>query len=215
MQVHNVSYTYLKSINLYEGVFIMKYGYARVSSNGQHLDAQIKQLEENACDKIFKEKVSGRQKNNRVEFQKLLDTVQANDTIVVTKLDRFARSTKDALSTIEMLNEKEVNLIVLNMGGDKVDTSSAIGKLMITVLSGIAEFEADMIKERQIEGIELAKQRGVYKGRPTKYTSKHKGLQHAVELYKNRDINKLTVNEISEITNVSRATLYRNINNFM
>ncbi|WP_397539810.1 recombinase family protein [Rummeliibacillus pycnus] len=191
----------------------MKYGYARVSSTGQHLDAQIKQLKENDCDKIFKEKVSGRQKNNRIEFQKLLDVVQTNDTIVVTKLDRFARSTKDALSTIEMLNVKSVNLIVLNMGGDKVDTSSAIGKLMITVLSGIAEFEADMIKERQLEGIEFAKKRGVYKGRPEKYTDKHMGLKHAIELFNHRDENKLTVNEIAEITNVSRATLYRKVNN--
>ncbi|MGE7630494.1 recombinase family protein [Bacillus cereus] len=65
-----------------------------------------------------------------------------------TRTDRFARSTKDALNTIEYLNSKEVALIVLNMGGDKIDTSTAIGKLMITILSGIAEFEADIIKER-------------------------------------------------------------------
>lgn len=194
-----------------EKVINIKYGYARVSSVGQNLDVQLNKLEENHCEKIFREKVSGRQKNNRVQFQKLIDTVQANDTIVVTKLDRFARSTKDALSIIEMLNEKQVNLIVLNMGGDRVDTSSAIGKLMITVLSGIAEFEADMIKERQLEGIELAKKRGVYKGRPEKYTDKHKGLHHAIELFNHRDENKLTVNEIAEITNVSRATLYRKV----
>ncbi|MCU5086362.1 recombinase family protein [Bacillus cereus] len=87
--------------------------------------------------------------------------MQEGDVIVVTKLDRFARSTKAALNTIEYLNGKGASLIVLNMGGDKVDTSTAIGKLMITVLSGIAEFEADMIKERQLEGIEEARQRGV------------------------------------------------------
>ncbi|MDD1513808.1 recombinase family protein [Priestia megaterium] len=134
------------------------------------------------------------------------ETVQKGDTIVVTKLDRFARSTKDALSTIEYLNNKGVSLVVLNMGGDKVDTATAIGKLMITVLSGIAEFEADMIKERQLEGIEEAKKRGVYKGRPAKYTEKHRGLQHAIELFHNRDTNKLTVKEIEEITKISRAT---------
>ncbi|WP_242057280.1 recombinase family protein [Guptibacillus hwajinpoensis] len=70
---------------------------------------------------------------------------------MVTKLDRFARSSKGALAIIELLNDKQVNLIVLNMGGEKVDISTAIGKLMITVLSGIAVFETDMIKERQLE----------------------------------------------------------------
>jgi DNA invertase Pin-like site-specific DNA recombinase len=96
--------------------------------------------------------------------------VQEGDTIVVTKLDRFARITKDALNTIEYIKSKRVSLIVLNMGGDKIDTGTAKGKLMITVLSGITEFEADMIKERHLEGIVEAKQRGVYKGRPKKYT---------------------------------------------
>ena len=187
----------------------MKYGYARVSSVGQNLTAQIRQLEEVGCDLVFKEKVSGRKKEEREQFNILLETVQKGDTIVVTKLDRFARSTKDALSTIEYLNNKGVSLVVLNMGGDKVDTATAIGKLMITVLSGIAEFEADMIKERQLEGIEEAKKRGVYKGRPAKYTEKHRGLQHAIELFHNRDTNKLTVKEIEEITKISRATLYR------
>ena len=191
----------------------MKYGYARVSSVGQNLTAQIRQLEEVGCDLVFKEKVSGRKKEEREQFNILLETVQKGDTIVVTKLDRFARSTKDALSTIEYLNNKGVSLIVLNMGGDKVDTGTAIGKLMITVLSGIAEFEADMIKERQLEGIEEAKKRGVYKGRPAKYTEKHRGLQHAIELFHNRDTNKLTVKEIEEITKISRATLYRAVRN--
>lgn len=187
----------------------MKYGYARVSSLAQNLTAQIRQLEEVGCDLVFKEKVSGRKKEDREQFNILLEKVQKGDTIVVTKLDRFARSTKDALSTIEYLDNKGVSLIVLNMGGDKVDTGTAIGKLMITVLSGIAEFEADMIKERQLEGIEEAKKRGVYKGRPTKYTEKHRGLQHAIELFDNRDTNKMTVKEIEEITKISRATLYR------
>ncbi|MBE7122995.1 recombinase family protein [Bacillus cereus] len=187
----------------------MKYGYGRVSSVGQNLSAQIKQLQEAGCNIIFKEKVSGRKKEDREQFNLLLEKVQEDDTIVVTKLDRFARSTKDALNTIEYLNNKGVALIVLNMGGDKIDTSTAIGKLMITVLSGIAEFEADMIKERQLEGIEEAKQRGVYKGRPKKYTVNNRGLQYALELFHNRASNKMTVKDIEAITKISRATLYR------
>lgn len=189
----------------------MRYGYGRVSGLHQNLSAQLKQLEDYNCDYIFKEKISGRRKENRSEFNKLLERVTKNDTIVVTKLDRFARSTKDALSTIELLNEKGVGLVVLNMGGDKIDTTTAIGKLMVTVLSGIAEFEADMIKERQMEGIALAKERGVYRGKPKKYTENHKGLQYALKLMAERDSNKMTTNEICEITKISRATLYRAI----
>lgn len=189
----------------------MKYGYARVSSSSQNLDAQIKQLKGVRCEKIFQEKISGRQKEGRRQLRILLETVKEGDSIVVTKLDRFARSTKDALSTIEELNEKGVALIVLNMGGDRVDTSTAIGKLMITVLSGIAEFEADMIRERQLEGIQEAKRRGVYKGRPKKYTEKNPSLNHAIELFNERSINKKTVKEIEEITKISRATIYRAI----
>lgn len=190
----------------------MKYGYARVSSSGQNLTAQIKQLQEAGCETIYKEKVSGRGTENREQFKQLLKKVKESDTIVVTKLDRFARSTKDALTTIEYLNSKGISLIVLNMGGDKIDTGTAIGKLMITVLSGIAEFEADMIRERQLEGIEEAKKRGVYKGRPKKYTERNAKLQHALELFKNRSNENgktKTVKEIEAITGVSRATLYR------
>ncbi|MDR7076125.1 DNA invertase Pin-like site-specific DNA recombinase [Neobacillus niacini] len=187
----------------------MKYGYGRVSTAGQNLTAQIKQLQEAGCKTIYKEKVSGKKKENREQFNLLLETVQEGDSIVVTKLDRFARSTKDALNTIEYLNSKKVSLIVLNMGGDKIDTGTAIGRLMITVLSGIAKFEADMIKERQVEGIEEAKLRGVYKGRPKKYTKNNRGLQYALELFRNRATNKMTVKEIEEITKISKATLYR------
>lgn len=80
---------------------------------------------------------------------------------------------------------------------------------MITVLSGIAEYEADRIKERQLDGIEEAKKRGVYKGRPKKYTENNRGLQYAIKLFNNRAINKMRVKEIEEITKISRATIYR------
>ncbi|AYV67626.1 resolvase [Niallia circulans] len=192
----------------------MKYGYARVSSSGQHLTAQIKQLQEAECESIFKEKVSGRKTENREQFKLLLETVKDGDTIVVTKLDRFARSTKDALDTIDYIKSKGVSLIVLNMGGDKLDTGTAIGKLMVTVLSGIAEFEADLIRERQIEGIEEAKKRGVYKGRPKKYTEKNAKLKHALELFNSRNNEGAkikTVKDIEAITGISRATIYRAI----
>ncbi|MFB5663723.1 recombinase family protein [Alteribacillus sp. HJP-4] len=187
----------------------MIYGYSRVSSKGQNLQVQIDNLKEFGCEKIFKEKISGRSMNQRKQFNKLLDTVSDGDTIVVTKLDRFARSTKDALNTIDFLNNKGVFLVVLNMGGEKVDTRTPIGKFMVTMLAGVAEFEADMIRERQLEGIEKAKERGVYKGRPKTYTNNHKGLESALDDLQNRDKNGLTVNEICETYKISRATLYR------
>ncbi len=186
----------------------MLYGYARVSSKGQNLDAQVSQLKEYGCERILKEKVSGRT-TERKQFQALLESVQPGHTVVVTKLDRFARSTKDALSIIDQLNKRSVALVVLNMGSDTLDTSTAIGKLMVAMLAGIAEFEADMIKERQLEGIALAKQRGVYKGRPKTYTQYHKGLEYALKLLAEREQNQMTVDEICKITSISRATLYR------
>ena len=187
----------------------MIYGYARVSSTTQSLETQAAQLTAYGCQKIFQEKLSGRSLKHRTQFAALLDHVTAGDTVVVTKLDRFARSTQDALNTMATLTERGVSLVVLNMGGDVVDTSTAIGKLLITVLAGIAEFEADLIKERQLEGIAAAKARGVYKGRPRTYTAHHKGLAHALELLSARDANHLTVNDICAMTQVSRATLYR------
>ena len=187
----------------------MIYGYARVSSTTQSLDTQVAQLTAYGCEKIFQEKLSGRSLKHRAQFSALLDRVTTGDTVVVTKLDRFARSTQDALNTMATLTQRGVSLVVLNMGGDVVDTSTAIGKLLMTVLAGIAEFEADLIKERQIEGIAAAKARGVYKGRPRTYTAHHKGLVHALELLASRDTNHLTVNDICAMTRVSRATLYR------
>ena len=139
----------------------------------------------------------------------LLDQVTSGDTVVVTKFDRFARSTQDALNTMAGLTERGVSLVVLNMGGNVVDTSTAIGKLLITVLAGIAEFEEDLINERQIGGIATAKARGVYKGRLRTYTAHHTGLVHALELLAARDTNHLTVNAMCAMTQVSGATLYR------
>lgn len=184
----------------------MVYGYARVSSKDQSLASQVKQLKEYGCEKIFKEKVSGRRKEDRKEFVKLLDIVKSGDTLVVTKLDRFARSLKDALNTASELQEKGVTLVILNVG--QIDNTPT-GRLFFHILSAVAEFEADMIRERQREGIEEAKKRGVYKGRPLTYTEKHAGLQQALEWFFNRDKCKKTVDEICEITKISKSTLYR------
>ena len=190
------------------------YGYARVSSAQQDLSIQLQQLKSFKCNKIYEEKVSGKNTDNRKEFLKLIEITKPGDFIVVCKLDRFARSTTDALNTIDKLNKKNVGLIVLNMGSGTdtpLDTTSAMGKLLLIMLSAVAEFELSLSKERQAEGIFQAKQRNVYKGRPRRFGVHHKGLQHALKLFNERDVNKMTVSEIVEITKVGRSTLYNAI----
>lgn len=184
----------------------MKYGYARVSSRQQHLTTQKNTLKEAGADKIYSEKVSGKSIDDRAQLNKLLNLVKHGDTIIVTKLDRLARSLQEGIQIIDELNSKGVTLNVLNMG---VFNDTASSKLIRNMLLAVAEFERELILERQLEGIERAKERGVYQGRPKTYTDKHKGLQHALELFNDRDNNKLTVDEIAEITNISRATIYR------
>ena len=106
----------------------MIYGYTRGRSTTQNLGTQVAQLTAYGCQKIFQEKLSGRSLKHRAQFSALLDRLTMGDTVVVTKLDRFARSTQDALNTMATLTEREVSLGVLNMGGEVVDTSTAIGK---------------------------------------------------------------------------------------
>ncbi|UED70681.1 recombinase family protein [Brevibacillus sp. HD3.3A] len=186
----------------------MIYGYARVSSTGQSTEIQIESLNTYGCDKLFTEKISGRKKDNREQFNLLMETTKEGDTIVVTKLDRMARNTRDALDIIESLREKGVALVILNMGGQVVDTSTPVGKMMITMLAAVAEFEADMIRERQMEGIQAAKERGAFRGRAPKYTPDSKELQQAIELVKKRNDTGMSMDMIAKACGMSRKTLY-------
>ncbi|QOS97805.1 recombinase family protein [Brevibacterium sp. JNUCC-42] len=138
----------------------------------------------------------------------LMETVTKGDTIVVTKLDRMARNTRDALDIIESLREREVSLVILNMGGQEVDTSTPIGKMLIAMLAAVAEFEADMIKERRDEGIQAAKERGAFKGRAPKYTSDSKELQQAIDLVRKRNDTGMSMDMIAKVCGMSRKTLY-------
>ena len=146
-------------------------GYARVSTKDQNLTAQLKQLKEAGADKIFQEKVSG-VKEDRPELTALLEYVRDGDTVIITKLDRIARSTKHLLSIAEALEKKGVEFKVLNIN---LDTSTPTGKLMLTMLAAIASFEREMMLERQYEGIREAKANGKYKGR--KPTAREKSDQ--------------------------------------
>jgi DNA invertase Pin-like site-specific DNA recombinase len=149
-------------------------GYARVSTEDQHLDAQLEQLHQAGCKRIFKEKASG-VKVDRPQLAAMLDYVREGDTVIACKLDRIARSTKHLLEIVETpetLERKGVAFRVLNIN---LDTSSPTGKLMLTMLGAIATFEREMMLERQREGIAKAKERGQYKGR--KPTAREKADQ--------------------------------------
>lgn len=181
------------------GEFSLKYGYARVSTIQQDLQVQLQQLEKENCDKIFSEKYTGTNKK-RPEFQKLLDMLQEGDTLVVTKLDRFARSTQDALETIKDLFERNIKIHVLNMG---VIENTETGRLIFTIFSAFAEFERDMIVERTQEGKIIAKQNPDFReGRPKKFSKKQ--INHALSL-----LEKHSYKQVEDMTGISISTLVR------
>jgi len=149
-------------------------GYARVSSVGQSLDVQLSQLGEAGCEKVFSEKRSGRSTDGRDELERALDYVRDGDVFVVTRLDRLARSITDLHAIIGKLATKGVAFRALQQGG--LDTTRSEGRLMLNILASFAEFEADLRKERQADGIAKAKAAGVYKGRPATIDRDH--VQH-------------------------------------
>ena len=139
-----------------------KYGYARVSSAGQDLSLQIEALEQYGCDTIRKETISGTSIKGRDELKILLEFLREGDQLVVTRIDRLARSIRDLQNIVHTLKNKGV---VLKATEQPVDTSTSAGKAFLDMLGVFAEFETNLRKERQMEGIRSAKERGVYKGR--------------------------------------------------
>lgn len=141
----------------------MLVGYARVSSGSQSLDVQLEALAVAGCEKVFSEKKSGTSAAERTALQDALDFVREGDTLVVTRLDRLARSSIDLHNIIARLTKKGVKFRCLQQSG--VDTDTGMGKLVLAILGAVAEFETDIRKERQREGIEKAKAAGKYRGR--------------------------------------------------
>ena len=176
------------------------YGYARVSGTSQDLDSQIAELKERGgATVIYQEKVTGTTRD-RTEFNRLLDTIGAGDTLVVTKLDRFARSAEDAITVIKALVKRNVRVHILNMG---IVEDTPTGRLMLTILAGFAEFERDMIVERLSEGKAVARQRPDFReGRPRKYSKKQ--INFALKLLENN-----SYSQVEEMTGISKATLTR------
>jgi len=149
---------------------MMKIGYARVSSNNQDLGLQRKELLKAGCEKIFSESVSGKD-NNRTELTKMLNDLRAKDIVVVYKIDRIARSLKGLIEIIELLKDKKVDLVSLD-SGDRVDTTSPMGKAFFQIAGVFAELERGMINARTKAGIEKAKLDGIKFGRTTGSTNK-------------------------------------------
>ncbi len=138
------------------------YGYARVSSLSQSTDVQVARLQGVGCDVVREEAASGRSRAGRTELETLLAFIRPGDTLVVVKLDRLGRSTRDVLNLVHELERKGAALRVLE---PEIDTSKPEGRIILTTLSMVAEMELTFIKERQRAGIEAAKAKGVYKGR--------------------------------------------------
>jgi DNA invertase Pin-like site-specific DNA recombinase len=143
------------------------YGYARVSTDGQTVAAQVAALESAGAIKVFSETASGA-KTDRAVLAKALRTVQAGDVLLVTRLDRLARSTRDLLNTLHTLGERGVGF--KSLVDTWADTTTPHGRLMLTVLGGLAEFERELIRARTGEGRKRAQARGVQFGRPRKLT---------------------------------------------
>jgi DNA invertase Pin-like site-specific DNA recombinase len=175
-------------------------GYARTSTTDQKagLEAQLRDLQAAGCTKVFKEEVSS-VANTRPELEKALEFVREGDILIVTKLDRLARSVADLVGIMGQLRGKGVELRILNMN---LDTSTPTGKLMLNLLGSIAEFERELMLERQREGIAKAKAEGKYKGRAPTARSK------ADEVLKLKEEGK-TVPQIVAALNVSRASVFR------
>ncbi|KZR57471.1 recombinase family protein [Bacillus subtilis] len=182
----------------------MIYGYARVSTQDQNLDTQIEQLTNFGVDEIVKEKISGVSKQKQ-QLDELLSKIATGDTLVVTRMDRLGRNTVQLLQLVEQLRERNTHFVILNLG---IDTRTPTGKFFLTVMAAFSELDREMIKEKQRSGIKLAKQKGKYRGRVKKYTDKHPGMNHALELRQTTD---KTVKEICTITGVSQAAFYRKL----
>jgi len=177
------------------------YGYARVSTDGQSVDAQVKQLRAAGAEKVFRETASGA-RADRKQLRKAIDRLAAGDVLMVTRLDRLARSTRDLLNTLATIADREAGF--RSLADTWADTTTSHGRLMLTVLGGLAEFERDLIRVRTGEGRARAKANGVKMGRKSKLTPHQKK-----EAIRRRDRGDETLAAIGRSYNVSGWTIGR------
>ena len=180
-----------------------KIGYARVSSNTQDYQGQVEALEAAGCERIYSEKVSGKSTDGRREFKRLMKDLLPGDTVVVAKLDRLARSSRDLQNIIFELDSLDCGF--LSLGDSWCDTTTSTGRLMLTIMGGIAEFERDLIRRRCGEGIERARAKGVTFGRKRKLDKEM--VRVAAERYAKGE----TMAELAEVYGVSEPTIWRSL----
>ncbi len=180
----------------------MKIGYARVSTTGQDYNTQLSKLQGEGCEKVFSEKQSGKSADNRIELQRAIEFAREGDVLVITKLDRLARSMGDLWAIVRELEAKGVAFKVLDQAG--MDTSSATGKLLFNILGSIAEFERDLINARTEEGRQAAKAKGIKFGRKAKLTD-----DQLAALRGDVDSGYLTKQEIADKYGIARNSVYR------
>lgn len=186
-------------------MYVLVVGYIRVSTIEQNVDRQIALMKQKGCEKIFTDKVSGKSRENREQLKNMLDFIRDGDTVWVSEYARLGRNTLDLLEIVKEIEKKGATLI---SDKEQIDTGTASGKLFLTILAGISEFERLMILSRQKEGIEIAKAKGVYKGKKAKELI---GIEDAYKKWKKREIG---ITEIAKQYKVSRQTIYNHFNNF-
>lgn len=179
----------------------MRVGYVRVSTADQNEARQIEALEKFNIEKWYSEKVSGKD-TKREKLQQLLDFVREGDEVYVMDFSRLSRSVQDLLNIVDLLNEKKVKLVSLK---ENLDTGTPTGKLMLTVIGAIAEFERMNTLERQREGIAIAKKEGKYKGR------KALELDNFDEVYKSWKNGEITAVAAANLLGISRGTFYKRV----
>lgn len=176
----------------------MKVGYVRVSTVEQNEARQLEALDKFGIEKWYKEKVSGKD-TKREQLQLMLDFVREGDEVYVMDFSRLSRSVQDLLGIVDLLNNKKVRLVSIK---ENLDSSTATGKLMLTVIGAIAEFERQNLLERQREGIAIAKREGKYKGR------KPRELEQFDEVYREWVAGKITAVAAAKVLGISRGTFY-------
>ena len=180
----------------------MLVGYARVSTDDQDMIRQTYQLRGVGCEKIYQETMSGTKKH-RPQMEAMLEFIREGDVVVVCELTRISRSTKDLFSLVEKIEEKGAK--IKSLKEDWLDTTTAHGKLMFTMMAGLAQFERDLISERTKEALRAKKAAGVKLGRPRVNDEQ---LEKAVRLYMTKEFE---IEEIEQLTKISKSTLYREI----
>lgn len=178
-------------------------GYARVSTQDQNLNRQIDTLKENGAIKIYQEKVTGTRRE-RIGLNKMLDSLENGDIVIVAELTRLSRTTKDLFEIIDTIHSKGAE--IKSIKETWLDTTTPQGKLLFTIFAGLSQFERDLIADRTRDGLVSARKRGKTLGRPKKYQDKKETI---LQMYNSKDY---SINDIINATGISKTSLYRLVN---